>query len=85
MAGLTYERLCRFRSDPGAEPRIGAVSSGERVVDLTHVGVSSLADVLDREDPAAHLRLLRGSETARPSRRWSCCRLWSTTKSGPPA
>ncbi len=62
MASLTYERLCRFRSDPGAEPRIGAVSSGERVVDLTHVGVSSLADVLDREDPAAHLRLLRGSE-----------------------
>jgi len=62
MASFTYERLCRFRSDPGAEPRIGAVIAGERVVDLTHVGVSSLADVMDREDPAAHLRLLRGSE-----------------------
>ena len=56
------ERLCRFRAEPAAEPRIGAVIEGERVVDLTHVGVSSLADVLDREDPVAHLRLLRGSE-----------------------
>lgn len=58
----TAERLCRFRTDPGAEARIGAVIEGERVVDLTHVGVGSLADVLDREDPVAHLRLLRGSE-----------------------
>lgn len=62
MAGLVHERLCRFRPDPGAEPRIGAVIAGDRVVDLTHVGVSSLSDVLDRDNPAAHLRLLRGSE-----------------------
>ena len=62
MSDLSYERLCRFRPDSGAEPRIGAVIAGERIVDLTHVGVSSLSDVLDRADPAAHLRLLRGSE-----------------------
>ena len=62
MSDLSYERLCRFRPDSGAEPRIGAVIAGERIVDLTHVGVSSLWDVLDRADPAAHLRLLRGSE-----------------------
>lgn len=62
MSGLVHERLCRFRPDPGAEPRIGAVIAGDRVVDLTHVGVSSLSDVLDRDNPAAHLRLLRGSE-----------------------
>ena len=62
MSDLSYERLCRFRPDSGAEPRIGAVIAGERIVDLTHVGVSSLSDVLDRADPGAHLRLLRGSE-----------------------
>ena len=62
MSDLSYERLCRFRPDSGAEPRIGAVIAGERIVDLTHVVVSSLSDVLDRADPAAHLRLLRGSE-----------------------
>ena len=62
MSDLSYERLCRFRPDSGAEPRIGAVIAGERIVDLTHVGVSSLSDVIDRADPAAHLRLLRGSE-----------------------
>ena len=62
MSDLSYERLCRFRPDSGAEPRIGAVIAGERIVDLTHVGVSSMSDVLDRADPAAHLRLLRGSE-----------------------
>lgn len=62
MSDLSYERLCRFRPDSGAEPRIGAVIASERIVDLTHVGVSSLSDVLDRADPAAHLRLLRGSE-----------------------
>ncbi|MDA0970311.1 MAG: fumarylacetoacetate hydrolase family protein [Planctomycetota bacterium] len=62
MSDLSYERLCRFRPDSGAESRIGAVIAGERIVDLTHVGVSSLSDVLDRADPAAHLRLLRGSE-----------------------
>ena len=62
MSDLSYERLCRFRPDSGAEPRIGAVIAGERIVDLTHVGVSSLSDVLDRADQAAHLRLLRGSE-----------------------
>lgn len=61
MARETFERLCRFRPDPGAEPRIGAVIAGERVVDLTAMGVASLADILDRDDPAGHLRLVRGS------------------------
>jgi 2-dehydro-3-deoxy-D-arabinonate dehydratase len=61
MASHSLERLCRFRSDSGAEPRIGAVIAGERVVDLTAMGVASLADILDRDDPAAHLRLVRGS------------------------
>ncbi|MGA0040893.1 MAG: fumarylacetoacetate hydrolase family protein [Pirellulales bacterium] len=62
MSGLTHERLCRFLPDSGAEPRIGAIVAGDRVVDLTHVGVSSLSDVLDRDDPVAHLKLLRGSD-----------------------
>lgn len=62
MSDRAHERLCRFRPVPGAEPRIGAIVSGDRVVDLTHVGVASLSDVLDRDDPVGHLRLLRGSE-----------------------
>lgn len=61
MARETFERLCRFRPDPGAEPRVGAVIAGERVVDLTAMGVASLSDILDRDDPAGHLRLVRGS------------------------
>jgi 2-dehydro-3-deoxy-D-arabinonate dehydratase len=56
MTSPARERVCRFRSRGTAAPaRVGAVV-GEDVVDLSAVGVASLATVLDATDPVAAVR-----------------------------
>ena len=61
MSPSSPERVCRFRrrGDAGP-PRIGAVTDAG-VVDLSAVGVASLAAVLDAADPAGMVRAARAA------------------------
>ena len=65
MIDDTNERVCRFRLRGGAvTPRVGAVIPGGRIVDLSVVGIGTLADVLDADDPPATVRTARASARA---------------------
>ena len=44
-------KICRFTSGDG-QPRIGAVNA-DRLVDLSHAGITSLSQILDDADPVA--------------------------------
>ena len=56
--------LCRFRDAQGAAARIGGVDAAGRIVDLSGADIASLADVLERDDPAAVVRAAIGSGSA---------------------
>ena len=46
-------RVCRFRVAGQIAPRVGAAVGGDRIADLTAVGIESLAALLDSTDPGA--------------------------------
>jgi len=46
-------RVCRFRVAGQIAPRVGAAVGGDRIADLTAVGIESLAARLDSTDPGA--------------------------------
>lgn len=65
-------RLCRFRDSRAADGghgsggpavRIGAIDEQDRVVDLAAGGITSLAGVLEQDDPAAVVRAAIGRST----------------------
>jgi len=59
MTNPVRERVCRFRPEGTAVAvRVGAID-GADVVDLSAVGVASLASILDAVDPAATVREAR--------------------------
>ena len=47
-------KLCRF-SKPGQEARIGVVTEGASVMDLSAVGLANLSSLLEADDPLAEL------------------------------
>jgi len=55
------ERLCRFLPRGSRDARVGAVIDGDRIVDLTAIGVGSLTDLLDAADPTAAVRAARAA------------------------
>lgn len=57
-------RLCRFRDAHGPAARIGGVDETGGIVDLTAAGITSLTDVLERDDPAAVVRAAIGRAAA---------------------
>jgi 2-dehydro-3-deoxy-D-arabinonate dehydratase len=59
MDASPVEKVCRFRGVGEQAPaRIGAVV-GDRVVDLSTAGITTLADILDAESPGAAVRAAR--------------------------
>lgn len=63
MTTDAHERLCRFRSGSGPEARIGALLADGRLADLTAAGITSLAHILDADDPVAATRAARVGTT----------------------
>ena len=55
--------LCRFRDRQG-HIRIGASRNGDDVLDLTSAGVTRIAQVLERDEPASFLKELVGKAGA---------------------
>jgi len=59
------ERVCRFQPrGHGGPPRIGGVVAGDGIVDLTAAGLTTLAGVLDADDPVATVRAARAAAAA---------------------
>jgi 2-dehydro-3-deoxy-D-arabinonate dehydratase len=60
-------KLCRFTAVSGSDIRIGLVTSGYTLVDVTHAGVPHLTSLIERPDAADELdRLARAGLPAHP-------------------
>lgn len=57
-------KLCRYL-DPQREPRIGLLTLGNQVLDLSEVGVSNLTSLLESEARLDHIRDVAGQDLPR--------------------
>src|SRR5215468_4266800 len=50
-----FMKLCRFAAAGGSDVRVGLITNGQAVTDLTEAGVSRMTNLVERADLSAEL------------------------------